>query len=196
MSELCNKGDDGPLGSRTPESGSICDRVTQAAKEVLSTTGTDLTDAELATKKATDLVKLLLPVADKDTLTVVYADASPSATITKSAEIDLAAPVVTLITPTQKLYTLESLLTLSAEVVDDGSGVKQTNIGLFYMNDTSGLNLNEANTLRVAHYERLPGVQRAHQRHNRGGEALGNTGGGQRWQQASEAAQDQGYPGR
>ena len=101
-----------------------------------------------AETKATELVKLLLPVADKDTLTVVYADESPSATLTKSAEIDLAAPVVTLISPTQKLYTSESLLTLSAEVVDEGSGVKQSNIGLFYMNNTTGLNLNQANTLR------------------------------------------------
>ena len=79
---------------------------------------------------------------------MVYADETPSATITKSAEIDLAAPVVTLITPTQKLYTLESLLTLSAEVVDDGSGVKQSNIGLVPVNDTTGLNLPQANTLR------------------------------------------------
>ena len=71
---------------------------------------------------AADLIELLLPVADKDTLTVLYADASPAATITKSAEIDLAAPEVTLITPTHKIYTAESLLTMSAEVVDTGFG--------------------------------------------------------------------------
>ena len=134
VSELCATN---ALGSPTADSGSICDRVTQAAAMV-----------DPAETKATELVKLLLPVADKDTLTVVYADESPSATITKSAEIDLAAPVVTLISPTQKLYTSESLLTLSAEVVDEGSGVKQSNIGLFYMNNTTGLNLNQANTLR------------------------------------------------
>ena len=138
VSELCNSG---TLGSATADSGSICDRVTQAAAIVMEGSVPTAT-------KATDLVKLLLPVADRDTLTVVYADESPSATLTKSAEIDLAAPVVTLITPTQKLYTSESLLTLSAEVVDEGSGVKQRNIGLVYVNDTTGLNLNQANTLR------------------------------------------------
>ena len=141
VSELCGSSSTGPLGSKTTDSGSICDRVTQAAALVMA-------GSEPTATKATDLVKLLLPVADKDTLTVVYADETPSATLTKSAEIDLAAPVVTLISPTQKLYTSESLLTLSAEVVDEGSGVKQRNIGLVYVNDTTGLNLNQANTLR------------------------------------------------
>ena len=37
----------------------------------------------MAETKATELVKLLLPVADKDTLTVVYADETPSATLTR-----------------------------------------------------------------------------------------------------------------
>ena len=135
VSELCNSG---ALGSSTAD-GSICDRVMQAAEAVME--GSDDTSAAA-------LVDLLLPVADKDTLTVVYADASPSATLTKAAEVDLAAPVVTLITPTQKLYTSESLLTLSAEVVDEGSGVTQSDIGLVYVNNTTGLNLNQSNTLR------------------------------------------------
>ena len=103
----------------------LFDRVKASAMDVLGKT-----EAQVDETDASELVELLLPVADGDTLTVVYQDASPSATINKSAEIDLAAPVVTLITPTQKLYTSESLLTMSAEVVDTGSGVDQNNIQL------------------------------------------------------------------
>ena len=146
VSELCASGALGKA-SVDGESSSLCDRVMQAAAIVMKDPNSDIAPVLSATK-ATDLVKVLLPVADKDTLTVVYADESPSATLTKSAEIDLAAPVVTLITPTQSLYTLESLLTLSAEVVDDGSGVIQGNIGLVKVNNTTGLNLNQPNTLR------------------------------------------------
>ena len=146
VSELCKSKALGKA-SVDGESGSLCDRVMQAATIVMKDPNGD-TEPALSATKATDLVRVLLPVADKDTLTVVYADDSPSATLTKSAEIDLAAPVVTLISPTQKLYTLESLLTLSAEVVDDGSGVIQGNIGLVKVNNTTGLNLNQPNTLR------------------------------------------------
>ena len=57
VSELCNSG---TLGSKTTDSGSLCDRVTQAA--ALGS----LWQAPMPTAtKATDLVKLLLPVADK-----------------------------------------------------------------------------------------------------------------------------------
>ena len=144
VSELCASN---ALGNASNE-GSLCDRVMKAAAMVMSPSNTPLTALQLGTTKATDLVKLLLPVADKDTLTVVYADESPSATITKAAEIDLAAPVVTLISPAQGIYTSESLLTLSAEVVDEGSGVTQNKIQLVHVNSTTGLNLNQANTLR------------------------------------------------
>ena len=79
---------------------------------------------------ASDLLKQLLPVADADTLTGSYADASPSATIEKTATADLAAPVVTLVTPVNKVFTDQELVTLVADVVDEGAGVDPGAIGL------------------------------------------------------------------
>ena len=48
---------------------------------------------------ASKLVDRLLQVAHGDTLTIAYTDASPAGTIVKTAEVDLEAPVVTLIGP-------------------------------------------------------------------------------------------------
>ena len=77
---------------------------------------------------AADFLAQALPIADGDSITATYIDASPSATLTKSSTADLAAPVVTLVSPTDKLYTSETLITLSADVVDSGAGVAQTAI--------------------------------------------------------------------
>jgi len=82
----------------------------------------------VSTTSAADFLKQALPVADGDSITATYVDASPSATLTKSSTADLAAPVVTLVSPTDKLYTSETLITLSADVVDSGAGVAQTAI--------------------------------------------------------------------
>ena len=81
-----------------------------------------------ATDKAADLEDMLLPVTHGDTLTAGYVDESPSATLVQTAEVDLQAPVVTLVEPGDGVYTDETLVTLSAEVVDSGAGVVQTNI--------------------------------------------------------------------
>ena len=54
---------------------------------------------------------------------MTYADANPAANVSKTATIDLEAPVVTLIQPTNKLFTRANVVTLQASVVDDGSGV-------------------------------------------------------------------------
>ena len=83
-------------------------------------------------RDAADLIPFLLAVRNGETLTVSYPDASPQATITKTAVIDLAAPVVTMAepSPADRSYTNQSLITISADVVDTGAGVTQAGITL------------------------------------------------------------------
>ena len=81
-----------------------------------------------ATDKASDLLKQLIPGRDGDTINVTYADANPAVTVPRSAKVDMAAPVVTLVSPTDKLYTSDRTATLSAEVTDTGAGVNQSEI--------------------------------------------------------------------
>ena len=83
-----------------------------------------------STTLASDLLKQLLPVSDGDTLTATYVDANPTASLTKTATVDLAAPTVTLVTPIDKVFTSEQLVTLTADVVDTGAGVDQADITL------------------------------------------------------------------
>ena len=80
--------------------------------------------------KAEDLINMLIPATHGDTLSVTYVDENPSRTVTKTAEVDLEAPQVTLVGPGDGIYTNESLTTLSAEVVDAGAGVEQGNINI------------------------------------------------------------------
>ncbi|MDP6101796.1 MAG: hypothetical protein QF579_00585, partial [Dehalococcoidia bacterium] len=84
----------------------------------------------VATTEASDFLLQVLPVADGDTLTATYVDSSPSATVTKTATVDLAAPTVTLVTPTDKLFTNDTLVSLIADVVDPGVGVATGSIAL------------------------------------------------------------------
>ena len=55
---------------------------------------------------------------DGDIITVTYADANPSVIVPKSAMVDLAAPAVTLVSPSDSFFTNTGTATLSAEVVD------------------------------------------------------------------------------
>ena len=91
---------------------------------------------------AKDLVARLLPVSHEDTITVTYADKDvrglSTGSVVKTAEVDMEAPVVTLVRPADKLYTKESTVTLQAEVVDTGAGVDQGDIVLVA---TAGVNL-------------------------------------------------------
>ena len=84
-----------------------------------------------ATDKASDLLKQLIPGRDGDTINVTYADANPAVTVPRSAKVDMAAPVVTLVTPADELYTSDRTATLSAEVTDSGAGVDQTKITVY-----------------------------------------------------------------
>ena len=80
------------------------------------------------TTLATDLLPLLLSVSHGDVFTATYADISPANTVVSTAEVDLEAPEVNLISPAHDLFTGESLLTLSAEVTDEGAGVERGDI--------------------------------------------------------------------
>ena len=96
----------------------------------VTTAATALGFTSHATDKAADLEDMLLPVTHGDTLTAGYVDESPSATLVQTAAVDLQAPVVTLVEPGDGVYTDETLVTLSAEVVDSGSGVVQSDINM------------------------------------------------------------------
>ena len=83
-----------------------------------------------ATTAASALILRILPVADGDTLTATYVDASPSATLVDTASIDLAAPAVSLVLPADKVYTNSTTVTLEANVIDSGAGVSPDDITL------------------------------------------------------------------
>ena len=110
-----------------------------------------------ATDKAADLEDMLLPVTHGDTLTAGYVDESPSATLVQTAEVDLQAPVVTLVEPGDGVYTDETLVTLSAEVVDSGAGVVQTNIKIV----ASGVSLGAAQRVPINEGYRVTAVPRS-----------------------------------
>ena len=101
--------------------------------------------AKLGLEDSDDSKKLLgrlLPVSHGDTVTVTYADKDvrgrSEGTVVETAEVDMEAPVVTLVRPTDKFYTKDSSVTLEAEVVDSDSGVEREDI---VMIATSGVNL-------------------------------------------------------
>lgn len=87
---------------------------------------------------AATFIAQVLSVADTDTITATYVDASPTATVTKTAAADLAAPIVTLDTPTDKLYTNDTLTGLIVNVVDTGAGVAQTDIAVVLPTGVTG----------------------------------------------------------
>ena len=59
-----------------------------------------------------------------------YQDANPATSVSKSARVDLEAPVVTLVSPVDGFFTNIATVTMSAEVTDAGAGVDQANIEL------------------------------------------------------------------
>lgn len=79
---------------------------------------------------ADDLIDHLISATHNDTLTVSYADANPATTVVKDAKIDLEAPVVTLLQPTNKLFTRSNVVTLQATVVDGDAGVDSASIDI------------------------------------------------------------------
>lgn len=89
--------------------------------------------SELGVSQSADaqmLINHVISATHGDTLTVTYADANPAANVVKEAKIDLEAPVVTLIQPTNKLFTRSNVVTLQATVVDGDSGVDSGSINI------------------------------------------------------------------
>ena len=103
-------------------------RVTLTVTELYKDVVPSVTDPMAV--KAEDLINMLIPATHGDTLSVTYVDENPSRTVTKTAEVDLEAPQVTLVGPGDGIYTNESLTTLSAEVLDAGAGVEQGKINI------------------------------------------------------------------
>ena len=88
------------------------------------------------------LVDRLLSVSHGDTITVTYPDknarGASEGSVVKTAEVDMEAPVVTLVRPTDKLFTKEEAITLQADVVDTDAGVEREDI---VMTATTGVSL-------------------------------------------------------
>lgn len=85
-----------------------------------------------AVDTAATLIARLVPVTDAEALTVTYIDGSPAGTITNSqgATIDLVAPVTTLQTPSNKLFTSVGTQQMLAKVSDAGSGLAAASVTL------------------------------------------------------------------
>ena len=89
--------------------------------------------------KASDFVALIIPARHDDIINVTYQDASPATSVSKSARVDLEAPVVTLVGPVDGFFTSIATVTMSAEVTDTGAGVDQSGIELKISAGTTGL---------------------------------------------------------
>ena len=115
------------LGS-VDDNRSIISRV-NAAAAVLFDDGDATTVDDGAEEKATDFLAKVIPARHGDVISVTYTDASPSTRVSQTATVDLEAPVVTLITPTDNFFTNTSTVSFSVDVVDTDSGVPDSSDG-------------------------------------------------------------------
>ena len=99
-------------------------------QRVLTTADNLFGEVLAATATAEALFDKLIAGEHGDVLSVTYTDEDPSTTIGKSALVDMQAPTVTLISPTDKLYTDSGVATFEAEVTDDGAGVNASEIAI------------------------------------------------------------------
>jgi hypothetical protein len=83
-----------------------------------------------ASGSAASLLARIIPVADGETLTVSYTDASPAATVSATATLDMTAPTITLVQPTTATSTNNTTPTLEVQVTDTGAGVTSSTIDL------------------------------------------------------------------
>ncbi len=106
----------------------------------IATTGTTGTDQD-EDGSDTNFVAAIMPIADGEILTVSYSDVGATATVSRSdtANIDLKAPSVTVVSPVHKSNTNTLAQTLSAEVTDELSPGGQA----------SGITVGNADTLMV-----------------------------------------------
>jgi hypothetical protein len=99
-----------------------------------------------ATTAASTFVSRSMPVTTGETLTLTYGDVSPAATITSTAIIDLTAPTVTLVTPTQSLNTNIATQQMLAKVADAGAGLSGGDIILVPPAGAAGTPVNSLTT--------------------------------------------------
>jgi hypothetical protein len=98
-------------------------------------------EGSIELEAATGINIAKLQVANGDTITATYTDASPSASVEATAIVDLTPPTITLVEPTNSLVTKNTTPSFSVEVTDavspitsstgldltiDGSGVAET----------------------------------------------------------------------
>ena len=122
----------------------LADRIAEAVSEL-----------DIKTTKATDLVARLLVVAHGDTISVTYRDASGSgggANVVKTAEVDLEAPVVSLLAPANGSFTSERVVTIEAEVVDEGAGIDRDTLRVIA---SSGVNIEDSEPRSITDGVRL-----------------------------------------
>ena len=108
---------------------------------------------------------------DGDIITVTYADANPSGIVAKSAMVDLAAPAVTLVSPSDGFFTNTGTATLSAEVVDAEAGVLETDINIVIDTESVGV-IGLGTRAKVTDCRRLQGDDDPHRHHWRGAEEV------------------------
>ena len=99
----------------------------------------DTTAAAQGTTSAETLLAKIVQARHNDVITVTYQDASPAASVSKSARVDMEAPVVTLVSPVDGFFTNIAAVTMSAEVTDAGAGVDPADIELKINLGTTGL---------------------------------------------------------
>ena len=111
---------------------SLAMRVTRAAEKLFP-------DKDRSTVKASDFLDLVVTARHGDVINVVYQDASPATSVSDSARVDLEAPVVKLVSPTDNFFTNIATVTMSAEVTDADAGVDPIDINLERNSGTTGL---------------------------------------------------------
>ena len=117
----------------TGGSRSLMDRVSAAALDL----GYDR--AAQGITSAETLLDKIVQARHNDVITVTYQDADPAASVSRSARVDMEAPVVTLVSPVDGFFTNIAAVTMSAEVTDDGAGVDPADIELKINLGTTGL---------------------------------------------------------
>ena len=88
---------------------------------------------------AEDLLGKIVQSRHDDLITATYQDANPAQSTSDTANVDLEAPVVTLVSPTHESFTNIGSATMSAEVTDADAGVDEASIVLKVNALTSGL---------------------------------------------------------
>ena len=111
------EGPDGDNEADVPESDDDNVALAERLNGMLGALGLATTD------KASDLLALLLPVADGDTITAIYDDSSPAAKRRGTAMADLAPPTINVVEPEDGTRTQDTTPQFEVELTDSGAGI-------------------------------------------------------------------------